>query len=383
MNCRNSPKGWSRCVGQLVATACALTRIIRAERLINTFGRNESFTSNCSGILCAAKSGVNQQLCDLAAAIITLPVIATNGVQYARPSGRQVLDVFTCIREHTHLDAAGKLLTQNAERHLKSDAEMRALFRDLPEAITNTERLADRLTFSLENIGYAFPDFPVPDGHNMDSFLRTITLFGAQQRYDAMSTAVKRQLEEELALITKLGFCRLFPDRLGHREFLPRAQHHGAGPRQRGEQRGLLLPRDHAGRSGEQPSRLRAFPERKPERLAGHRSRSAERRSARERDPGNLSPLRQARRGDDGERDHLSRQKRGARDRQGAELCAQHSRSLLASVRERRFPAHAGSRARKSSRPDCRKRIRGCRRSSRSTTRSTACRATSGSTPAA
>jgi len=112
-------------------------------------------------------------------------VIATNGVQYARPGGRQVLDVFTCIREHTHLDAAGKLLTQNAERHLKSDAEMRALFRDRPEAIENTARLADRLEFSLENIGYEFPSFPVPDGHDMNSFLRTITLFGAQQRYAA------------------------------------------------------------------------------------------------------------------------------------------------------------------------------------------------------
>ncbi len=131
-------------------------------------------------------------------------------MQYATARGREVLDVFTCIREHTHLDAAGKLLTQNAERHLKSDREMRELFRDLPEAITNTERLADRLQFSLENIGYEFPDFPVPDGHSMDSFLRTITWFGAQQRYEAVSMKVRRQIEEELALIQKLGFSGYF-----------------------------------------------------------------------------------------------------------------------------------------------------------------------------
>ncbi len=118
--------------------------------------------------------------------------------------------MFSCIREHTHLDAAGKLLAQNAERHLKSDAEMRELFRDRPDAIENTERLADRLNFSLENIGYTFPDFPVPDGHSMDSFLRTITLFGAQQRYEAISAAVKRQINEELALIQKLGFSGYF-----------------------------------------------------------------------------------------------------------------------------------------------------------------------------
>ncbi|MBA3883381.1 MAG: error-prone DNA polymerase, partial [Chthoniobacterales bacterium] len=152
---------------------------------------------------------LNQRLIDLAAAH-KLPLLATNDVQYATAHGRDVLDVFTCIREHTHLDAAGRLLTQNAERHLKSDAEMRELFRDLPEAITNTERLADRLEFSLENIGYAFPDFSVPAGHDMDSFLRTITWFGAQQRYEAISTKVRRQIGEELALITKLKFSGYF-----------------------------------------------------------------------------------------------------------------------------------------------------------------------------
>ena len=264
-------------------------------------------------------------------------------MQYATANGREVLDVFTCIREHTHLDAAGKLLTQNSERHLKSDAEMRALFRDLPEAIENTERLAERLAFSLENIGYEFPDFSVPAGHTMDSFLRTIVWFGAQQRYDAISSAVRRQTRRRAGLDPEARVFRLFPDRLGHRQFLPRTQHHGAGPGQRREQRGLLLPRHHAGGSGEQSSRLRTLSERKPQRLARYRSRSAERRSARERDPGNLPALRQTRRRHDRERDHLSRTKRRARDRQGAEFFAEHPRSLFASFRERRFSAHARS----------------------------------------
>ena len=142
----------------------------------------------------------------------------------------------------------------------------------------------------------------------------------------------------------KARFLRLLPDRLGHREFLPRTQRDGAGTRERGEQRGLLLSRDYAGRSGEQSSRLRAVPEREPQRLAGHRSRSAERRSARERDPGSVSSLRQARRGHDGERDHVSRPERGARNRQGAKFVAKYSGPLLASFRKRRFPAHDGSR---------------------------------------
>ena len=180
----------------------------RAQFLIDVFRRENVFVELQRHFI-RGEERINRELIDLARAH-RLPLVATNGVQYARPYGREVLDVFTCIREHTHLDAAGKLLTQNAERHLKSDREMRAIFADLPEAIENTSRLAERLTFSLENIGYKFPEYPVPVGHSMDSFLRTIVWFGAQQRYAAISPKVKRQIEEELALISKLGFPGYF-----------------------------------------------------------------------------------------------------------------------------------------------------------------------------
>src|SRR5213080_4632804 len=192
----------------LLGSACATQPEDRAQFFIHTLGRENVFVEIQRHFLRGEKR-INQQLVDHAAHY-RLPILATNGVQHARPRGREVLDVFTCIREHTHLDAAGKLVTLNAERHLKSDREMRAIFADLPEAIENTSRLAERLTFSLENIGYKFPEYPVPVGHSMDSFLRTIVWFGAQQRYAAISPKVKRQIEEELALITKLGFPGYF-----------------------------------------------------------------------------------------------------------------------------------------------------------------------------
>jgi error-prone DNA polymerase len=180
----------------------------RAQWLLDAFGRDRVYVE-LQRHLVRGEKRVNRSLIDLADHH-RLPLLATNGVQYAKPPGREVLDVFTCIREHTHLDAAGTRLTINAERHLKSAAEMKALFRDRPEAVANTLRLAERLQFSLENLGYDFPDYPVPDGHSMDSFLRTITLFGAQQRYAAISLAVKAKLNEELALIEKLGFSGYF-----------------------------------------------------------------------------------------------------------------------------------------------------------------------------
>jgi error-prone DNA polymerase len=180
----------------------------RAKFLVDAFGRENVFIEIQRHLL-RGEDRINRQLVDLARAH-RLPLLATNGVQYAKPYGREVLDVFTCIREHTHLDAAGRLLSQNAERHLKSGREMRELFPDLPEAIENTSRLAERLTFSLENLGYEFPEYSVPAGHTMDSFLRTMVWFGAQQRYAAISAKVKRQVEEELALISKLGFAGYF-----------------------------------------------------------------------------------------------------------------------------------------------------------------------------
>src|SRR5262249_41505459 len=88
----------------------------RARFLIDTFGRESVFIELQRHFI-RGEERINRQLIDLARAN-RLPLIATNGVQYAKPYGREVLDVFTCIREHTHLDAAGKLLTKNAERYL-------------------------------------------------------------------------------------------------------------------------------------------------------------------------------------------------------------------------------------------------------------------------
>lgn len=139
-----------------------------------------------------------------------LPLLATNGVRYARPVRRQVLDVFTCLRHHTHLDAAGRLLSVNAERHLKPPAEMAALFADLPEAVTNTVRLAERLEFTLENLGYEFPRYEGLAGEAADAFLRERVMEGARLRYGTPGDRVLRQIDRELGLIRRFGFAGYF-----------------------------------------------------------------------------------------------------------------------------------------------------------------------------
>lgn len=139
-----------------------------------------------------------------------LPLLATNGVRCAAREERRILDVFTCLREHTTLDAAGLSLACNSERHMKAPRLMGALFADLPEAITNTHLLASRLDFDLSRLGYRFPDYGVPAGDDQQSFLKKMTLFGAQQRYGSVVGQVRRQLDHELEIIGKLGFAGYF-----------------------------------------------------------------------------------------------------------------------------------------------------------------------------
>jgi error-prone DNA polymerase len=177
-------------------------------RLIDAFGRDHLYVE-LQRHQVPDEELMNEGLVELARAH-RLPLIATNGVLYAEPNGRPGLDVFTCIRHHTHLDAAGLLLGMNAQRHIKTPQQMEALFADLPEALLNTERLAGRLEFTLNDLGYEFPRFPVPGGETMDSHLRKLTYFGAQQRYGSITSPVRQQLEKELSLIGKLGFAGYF-----------------------------------------------------------------------------------------------------------------------------------------------------------------------------
>ncbi|MBI3884530.1 MAG: error-prone DNA polymerase [Opitutae bacterium] len=186
----------------------AAAAVAAGERLRRIFGSDRLFVELQRHHV-AGEEEENEFLVDWARAQ-KLPLLATNGVRYATAADRRVADVFTCLREHVTLDTAGRRLAANSECHLKGAREMAALFADLPEAVANTERLAERLEFTLANLGYRFPDYNVPTDESQDSFLRKMTYFGAQQRYGGVNGEVRRQIERELALIAKLGFPGYF-----------------------------------------------------------------------------------------------------------------------------------------------------------------------------
>jgi error-prone DNA polymerase len=172
------------------------------ERLIDIFGKGNVY-AELQRHFHREEEARNQEIVGRARRL-GLPIAATNGVAYATPPQRELLDVFTCVRKKVTLATAGRLLERNSERHVKTPAEMACLFADLPEAIANTLEISSRLGFTLADLGYEFPRYPVSPGETQMSLLRKLADEGARRRYQPYHEKARQQIERELAMIEKL-----------------------------------------------------------------------------------------------------------------------------------------------------------------------------------
>jgi error-prone DNA polymerase len=178
------------------------------DRLIGLFGRGNVCVSLQRHFLRDGESDT-VALTHLADAF-RVPVVATNGVRFATPGERPLFDVLTCVHHHTTVDAAGRRLARNAERYLKPPEVMAQLFSDRPDALRGTAALAERLEYTMADLGYRFPAYPVPGGDTEMSFLRRITEAGARDRFRPYHEKAQRQIAHELALIDKLDLAGYF-----------------------------------------------------------------------------------------------------------------------------------------------------------------------------
>jgi error-prone DNA polymerase len=151
----------------------------------------------------------NQALVELAGRL-RLPLVATGGIRYARREHKDLADVLACIREGVTVDRAGAILDGHRERHLRSPAETAALFADQPRAVRAAAELADELEFTLSDLGYRFPDYPLPPTETPISYLRQVTWNGARARYRPLTARAQAQIARELDLIEKLDLAGYF-----------------------------------------------------------------------------------------------------------------------------------------------------------------------------
>jgi DNA polymerase-3 subunit alpha len=202
----------SACLGGPVANNYLHNRPDQARdyagRLAEIFGADRFFIELQDHGL-AEQARVNSELIALARAL-DLPLVATNDVHYCRQEDAPAQDLLVCIQTNATLNDAKRLRSETDQLFLKSPEEMSRLFKDIPESISNSVRIAEMCALDLDFRGYHLPEFPVPDGHTPDTYLEQLCREGAQKRYGHVSGKVADRLAYELHVIRGMGFANYF-----------------------------------------------------------------------------------------------------------------------------------------------------------------------------
>jgi len=154
-------------------------------------------------------AAVNRQLISLAREL-DLPLVATNDVHYTRREDAYTHDVLLCIQTGKTVNEPQRMRMDGESYYLKSVEEMAALFPDVPEALTNTVRVAEMCDVELEFGNYHLPPFEVPEGHDAQSYLRHLCEEGLGQRYAVITPRERERLDYELDIIHQMGFDTYF-----------------------------------------------------------------------------------------------------------------------------------------------------------------------------
>ncbi len=142
---------------------------------------------------------------------LNAPMVATNDVHYHHPTRRELQDVVTCVREKCTIQTAGFRLHPNAERYLKPVDEMLRLFRQYPDAIHQTQVIAEACTFSLDQLKYQYPKEITSEGRTPQEELVHLTWKGAQQQFNgAIPEKVKATIHYELNFIEQVNYAEYF-----------------------------------------------------------------------------------------------------------------------------------------------------------------------------
>ena len=184
--------------------------IAKASRLQDIFGKDNLFVElQDHGI--ANQRTTNPKLVEIARAI-GAPIIATNDSHYVNQSDHMAHDALLCVQTGALMRDQDRFRFEGNEHYLKTAAEMRSVWKDLPEACDNTLLIAERAQVDITFDEYQIPDFPIPaDFKTPAEYLSSLTWKGAQQRWgDNLPSAVVERLAFELKTISDMGFDAYF-----------------------------------------------------------------------------------------------------------------------------------------------------------------------------
>jgi DNA polymerase-3 subunit alpha len=157
----------------------------------------------------ADQARVNGDLITLARTL-DLPLVATNDVHYCGQEDASAQDLLVCIQTNTTLNDPKRLKSESDQLFLKSPEEMSRIFQDVPEAISNTIRIAEMCSLDLDFRGYHLPEFPIPEGFTPDTYLESLCRDGLRLRYGHVSGDVETRMAYELDVIRGMGFANYF-----------------------------------------------------------------------------------------------------------------------------------------------------------------------------
>ncbi len=184
------------------------------EKACSLHDYRDTFGDRCYA-LAELHCGTDDQLAleqmQLTAREACMPLVASNGVRYHHPDRRFLFDVVTAIHEGCTVAALGEAMLPNAERYLKTPEQMAALFAVCPDVVARTVEVAERCTFSLDELRYEYPLELSPRGKTPMEYLTELTWEGAKQRYPGgIPDKVRGLIEHELKLIEDLRYEAYF-----------------------------------------------------------------------------------------------------------------------------------------------------------------------------
>jgi len=139
------------------------------------------------------------------------PLVATNDCHFIKKIDAKAQDVLLCIQTGKILEDDNRMKFTTDQIYFRSPNEMKNLFSDIPEAIENTLKVADKCNLELDYEGFLFPNFTIPEGYSNEyEFLRKLVYEGVEKKYDELTDEIKDRIEHELAVIKKMGFGSYF-----------------------------------------------------------------------------------------------------------------------------------------------------------------------------